>query len=257
MSLQAITWAWKQTCPTSSAKLVLLKLADYANEDGHAWSSLDHLADCCQMDRRTVIRSLSGLRLAGIIHSIATYRDGRQTCNTYRLPLYETQGGQIVTPPVTPCHPRGGHNVTPGGDTMPPNPEVVSGSSIPEDTPLPPEGGGELSGEEAKDQKANLPYDPAPFLAGDYLEAMAEAGIKPVAVVRSIAPHIRRLLRRGVSTEEIRSTIAWLFGAQWRGEYRIEALSGRALVEKWDRIQARRLRERAQTPADPNYGIPA
>jgi hypothetical protein len=201
MSLQAITWAWKQNCPTSSAKLVLLKLADYANEDAHDWASLDHIAECCQVNRATAIRSLSSLRAAGLIHPIATYRDGRRTCNTYRLAMASPEGSQNATPAVAPCDSRGSHHATPGGRTMRPNPEVVSGSSIPEDTPLPPEGGSDLSGEEAQNQKADLPYDPAPILAGDYLEAMAEAGIKPVAVVRSIAPHIRRLLRRGVSKE--------------------------------------------------------
>ena len=78
---------------------------------------------------------------------------------------------------------------------------------------------------------------------------------KPVTTVRASAFYIARLLKR-VSKEEVTATIAWLNGPnQERGKYAFVVASGRALLEKWDSIQATMKRPtHAKDPRDKDYG---
>jgi len=58
LSVDATRWAWAVAGIKSTDKLVLLSLADRANEEHEAWPSIDRLsADCC-MKRATVISAI-------------------------------------------------------------------------------------------------------------------------------------------------------------------------------------------------------
>jgi len=62
VSVEAITWALKQPIPQSSAKFVLVVLANQANSDTSlAFPSLAYMADATGQDRKTVIRNLARL----------------------------------------------------------------------------------------------------------------------------------------------------------------------------------------------------
>ncbi len=67
MSVYAITWAKKQVIPSSTAKLVLLCLADYADEHGCCWPSQRTLAVDASLCERTVRRQLNYLEKAGVL----------------------------------------------------------------------------------------------------------------------------------------------------------------------------------------------
>ena len=91
MSVHATSWAWQQQVGDKGAKLVLLKLADQANDDFEAWPSRKTLARECELGDgpaglQAVKRALRHLRDAGFIE-IEERRDpsGRQTSNTYRI----------------------------------------------------------------------------------------------------------------------------------------------------------------------------
>lgn len=66
--------AWQVKLANASRKLVLVKLADNANDEGVCWPSYNHLAEQCEMDRRTVIRHVDDLVLTGFVKK--TYRKG-------------------------------------------------------------------------------------------------------------------------------------------------------------------------------------
>jgi hypothetical protein len=62
MSFQASRWAWLQSAPLSATqKLVLLALADYANEAHTCWPTLATLAEKTRLSRRAVINALARL----------------------------------------------------------------------------------------------------------------------------------------------------------------------------------------------------
>ena len=67
MSIAALNWAWSQECPNASAKLVLLALADKANDDGECWPGLDHIAAMAGISTRQVSSHLGSLVDAGLI----------------------------------------------------------------------------------------------------------------------------------------------------------------------------------------------
>ena len=82
------SWAWKQEIGDDGAKLVLLKLADSANDDGVAWPKRETLQSECEAGHEdTVKRRLRKLRDLGLIISVPwNDANGRQTSSMYVLP---------------------------------------------------------------------------------------------------------------------------------------------------------------------------
>lgn len=67
MSVDATRWAWAVSGIKSTDKLVLLSLADRANEEHEAWPSVDRLSSDCCMKRATVIEAVKRLVDKGVI----------------------------------------------------------------------------------------------------------------------------------------------------------------------------------------------
>lgn len=67
MSIAALNWAWTQECPNATSKLVLLALADKANEDGECWPGMDTVARMAGVSSRQVSTHLARLEEAGLI----------------------------------------------------------------------------------------------------------------------------------------------------------------------------------------------
>lgn len=88
MSIQAITWAWKQRTGDAGAKSVLVILCNYANEQGLAFPAVKTIAADTEMGERTVQRHLKLLQERGWIERKARYlRAGGRTSDTYRICL--------------------------------------------------------------------------------------------------------------------------------------------------------------------------
>ncbi|HED3808660.1 TPA: helix-turn-helix domain-containing protein [Serratia marcescens] len=68
-------------------KLVLIKLADNANDKGECWPSYQHIADQCEISKRSVMRHIDDLCVAGILRK--EYRPGPKgnSSNVYHLSL--------------------------------------------------------------------------------------------------------------------------------------------------------------------------
>ena len=83
MSFVAIRWAFKQTA-SHRDKLVLLALANRANEQGHCWPSMKTIGIDCGMSRHTVLRSVDRLRKLGLISTEERKnKDGKSSHNYY------------------------------------------------------------------------------------------------------------------------------------------------------------------------------
>lgn len=88
MSVHVSSWAWQQAVGDDGAKLVLLKLADSANDDGIAWPSRSTLLVECECGSEdTIKRRLRRLRELELILTVPWYDpSGRQTSSMYVLP---------------------------------------------------------------------------------------------------------------------------------------------------------------------------
>jgi len=80
MSLDATRWAWQQKCRPSH-KLVLLSLADRANEGHECFPSLSRLIEDTGLDRKTIMDSIVIMESMGLVAVVR--RTGAR--NAYRL----------------------------------------------------------------------------------------------------------------------------------------------------------------------------
>lgn len=114
MSIEATAWALHQRCPTPTAKLVLLGLANHAHADGTgAWPSVDTLAGYADCDRRTVQRSLRALEGEGLVARSSwqpEHIDAARRPVCYELPILGRQN-------AAPEQEEGRPGRRPGGDT--------------------------------------------------------------------------------------------------------------------------------------------
>jgi len=106
-------------------KLVLIKLADNANDIGECWPSYQHIADQCEIDRSTVRRHIKHLEEQRLLR--IENRDGPKgnSSNLYFLTLWgvgtestpvgpkSTGVGTQPTPPVGPESTRTSHSFEP------------------------------------------------------------------------------------------------------------------------------------------------
>lgn len=87
MSVHVSSDVWKITGITPSQKLILLKLADHADDDGRCWPSIRRMAVETCLDKATVCRLLRAMETAGWIE-----REQRPFQNT----VYRLRTSQIV-----------------------------------------------------------------------------------------------------------------------------------------------------------------
>ena len=86
MSLEALTWAFNLELPTSGAKLTLLALANYANEDGEAYPSQKSIGIKTCLSERAVRSNLAILETLGVISRISRKRsNGSFTSDLFKI----------------------------------------------------------------------------------------------------------------------------------------------------------------------------
>lgn len=111
MSNKVLTWALEQETGSPTRKLVLLKLADQANDNGYCWPSKETIARHCEVHKKTVQKLIAELEGLGYL-SIQHRRDGTTNLsNAYYLHwgvgaqdsqggLQHSQGWEHTTPRV-------------------------------------------------------------------------------------------------------------------------------------------------------------
>jgi Helix-turn-helix domain len=100
MSIRAMTWAW-QISLSPTPKLLLMALADIADDTGLCWPSHTTLAAKCSLTDRTVRRVLVLLKRKSLILVEHRFKaDGSRTSNRYRLaidtPPDNMSGGSVT-----------------------------------------------------------------------------------------------------------------------------------------------------------------
>lgn len=108
-----MNWAWEQQL-SPVPKLVLMALADNADDHGYCWPKMKTIAAKCSTSERTVQRTIKTLLAAGLLKKDARFSaSGRQVSNGYTLALTYPdklsppadgrvgEGDTAVTPRVT------------------------------------------------------------------------------------------------------------------------------------------------------------
>jgi hypothetical protein len=92
MSIEAMRWAWKQDCTSAAEKLVLMALADNADNEGYCWPGNANTGERCQISAGSVRRHLNNLDAAGLIVKVKRRRrkDGTLSVWIYQLQLERT-----------------------------------------------------------------------------------------------------------------------------------------------------------------------
>ena len=115
-------------------KLVLIKLADNANDKGECWPSYQHIADQCEISKRSVMRHIDDLCESGMLRK--EYRPGPKgnSSNVYHLRL----DGDTKSPRVmTESHPPSDRESPPPSDRESPRTSHSFEPVIePKDTPV-------------------------------------------------------------------------------------------------------------------------
>ena len=95
---------------TTSERLVLLALADFADNAGRCWPSKRKLSEMCRISPRNVKRHLASAESKGLLEVEDRYHtQGGQRSNGYHLLSHHLDGGGIAAP-------RGGCHQRHGGD---------------------------------------------------------------------------------------------------------------------------------------------
>lgn len=86
MSVEAISWALQQDVKHSSAKFVLVALANCADgKEFLAWPSVAYLVEATAQDRKTVTANIARLKEAGYIEDTGERRGNTKQVIVYRL----------------------------------------------------------------------------------------------------------------------------------------------------------------------------
>lgn len=102
-------------------KLVLIKLADNANDNGECWPSYQHIADHCECSKSAVKEHISALIKLGLMtkeNRVGVNNGKGNTSNVYRLHLTSTPvppESTPVPPESTPVPPESTPPVPPAG----------------------------------------------------------------------------------------------------------------------------------------------
>lgn len=92
MSVKAMSWAWDQEVSDGLAKLVLLAIADPADENGLAWPKIKRLATKTGLHRSTVITKIRWLESHGYLTKEHRFTEaGRQTTSYLQLRMTQTE----------------------------------------------------------------------------------------------------------------------------------------------------------------------
>ncbi|MDA5616886.1 helix-turn-helix domain-containing protein, partial [Pasteurella multocida] len=123
MSSKLLGHVWDLDLPDHATKLVLLRLADSANDEtGECWPSLKHIQDKCNIkSKNTIRRALEVLEQLGLLVVIKRKLSAKQnTSNLYRLNIKK-----ILEPSSVSIKLGGGSNSELGGS----NSELGGGSN--------------------------------------------------------------------------------------------------------------------------------
>ena len=91
MSSEAVGWAFKQICPSSSIKFTLVALCECANyKTGRIFPSIAHIEEITGQNRKTIISNIAELERLGFISDT-----GERAGTTKQIKVYEAMLGMV------------------------------------------------------------------------------------------------------------------------------------------------------------------
>lgn len=124
MAVILMAQAFKLKVGSAGKKLVLLKLADNANDKGECWPSYQHIADQCEISRRSSMRYINELINDGYLKKELRKGIKGNTSNVYVLNLHHQ--APITTPSDTVSPPPSDTQTPPSDRLSPPPSDTVS-----------------------------------------------------------------------------------------------------------------------------------
>jgi Helix-turn-helix domain len=131
MSIRVMTNVWQYSTAAGTDLLVLLALADIADDNGECWPSVGYVAKKCRIDPRTTQRRIRSLEKLGevvvIVGGGKTRTTGATASNRYRITVHMPDEGEGGDLPEGGTRARGRVAPVPGGRVAhaPPNTSVV------------------------------------------------------------------------------------------------------------------------------------
>lgn len=118
MSMELMVAAMKAQVGNPIRKLVLIKLADNANDQGECWPSYQHIADQCEIGRSTVKLHIRELEKSGLVRREFRRKGELNQSNVFHLNLGggapdAPGGGAGDNPPRAGDNPGGGAGAAP------------------------------------------------------------------------------------------------------------------------------------------------
>lgn len=92
MSMMLMVKAMQLKVGNPLRKLVLLKLADNANDQGECWPSYQHIADQCEISRSSVKNHIRELEKSGFVTRVFRKNGALNQSNIFRLNLNQSSG---------------------------------------------------------------------------------------------------------------------------------------------------------------------
>lgn len=87
MSMELMVKAMKIRVGNPLRKLVLIKLADNASDKGECWPSYQHIADQCEISKRSVMNHIAALCESGLVKKVTRKGEKGNSSNIYLLHL--------------------------------------------------------------------------------------------------------------------------------------------------------------------------
>lgn len=103
MSIKLMTAVWEREDLTSTHKLVLLALADWANDEGLCWPSINRLAVKASLTTRGIQKSIRTLEQLGFVRREEVAGKGNRYWLT--IPVNDVHPCTTFTPPLNKVHP--------------------------------------------------------------------------------------------------------------------------------------------------------
>ncbi|MCD6006877.1 helix-turn-helix domain-containing protein [Halomonas sp. IOP_31] len=126
MSMLLMARAFGIHVGNASRKLVLLKLADNANDKGECWPSYQHIADQCEISKRTAMNHIDALSESGLIRKTSRKGPKGNSTNLYIVTLW----GEESAPPPSEAPSPGSAADSPGSVNAAPPPSANAAPGI-------------------------------------------------------------------------------------------------------------------------------
>lgn len=131
MSMMLMVKAMQIKVGNPLRKLVLLKLADNASDSGECWPSHQHIADQCEISKRSVIKHIQELVKMGLVRVEHRTKNNEKQSNLYHLTLDRGGSEYFSLPSAANSLPSAGNALPGAGNALPGAANSPGGSESP------------------------------------------------------------------------------------------------------------------------------